>query len=216
MYKPTPLHNWTSHGADSFRYGAVGSKSLRSGNRHTTQQFAQSITILITLTDIASSFTLIPTGICMGTTDVRPKTQENESERIGRILREQKHGNRSFRIRAALAGNSRAHSTAQCRVQRTVQKGGKRTEKAIDATGALALQKFGAAIESVITPRTQKWHTLSNERFANDEEVQRYSGRFAIFSSASVMHRGLISPRNLMSIIFPRVHLGPAARSLIT
>ncbi len=42
MYKPTPLHNWTSHGADSFRYGAVGSKSLRSGNRHTTQQFAQS------------------------------------------------------------------------------------------------------------------------------------------------------------------------------
>ncbi len=26
----------------------------------------------------------------MGTTDVRPKTQENESERIGRILREQK------------------------------------------------------------------------------------------------------------------------------
>lgn len=54
------------------------------------------------------------------------------------------------------------------------QKGGKRTEKAIDATAGLALQKFGAAIESVLTPRTQKWHTLSNERFTDDDEVQAY------------------------------------------
>lgn len=103
------------------------------------------------------------------------KTQENESERIGRILREQKsmETDRSvFEQHWQEIAERILPRSAEFKGTR--QKGGKRTEKAIDATGALALQKFGAAIESVITPRTQKWHTLSNERFANDEEVQRY------------------------------------------
>lgn len=102
-------------------------------------------------------------------------TQENESERIGRILREQKsmETDRSvFEQHWQEIAERILPRSAEFKGTR--QKGGKRTEKAIDATGALALQKFGAAIESVITPRTQKWHTLSNERFANDEEVQRY------------------------------------------
>lgn len=102
-------------------------------------------------------------------------TQENESERIGRILREQKsmETDRSvFEQHWQEIAERILPRSAEFKGAR--QKGGKRTEKAIDATGALALQKFGAAIESVITPRTQKWHTLSNERFSDDEEVQRY------------------------------------------
>ncbi len=54
------------------------------------------------------------------------------------------------------------------------QDGTKRNEKAIDSTPILALERFAAAMESVITPRTQTWHGLQNERFADDNEVQRY------------------------------------------
>lgn len=38
--------------------------------------------------------------------------------------------------------------------------GDKRTEKVFDATAALALTRFGAAMESLLTPRTGKWHKL--------------------------------------------------------
>lgn len=54
------------------------------------------------------------------------------------------------------------------------QDGTKRNEKAIDSTPILALERFAAAMESVITPRTQTWHGLQNERFADDNEVQQY------------------------------------------
>ncbi|EOI1119956.1 portal protein [Klebsiella oxytoca] len=54
------------------------------------------------------------------------------------------------------------------------QDGSKRSEKAIDSTPILALERFAAAMESVITPRTQMWHGLQNERFADDNEVQEY------------------------------------------
>ena len=54
------------------------------------------------------------------------------------------------------------------------QDGTKRNEKAIDSTPILALERFAAAMESVITPRTQTWHGLQNERFADDNEVQKY------------------------------------------
>jgi hypothetical protein len=40
-------------------------------------------------------------------------------------------------------------------------KGEKRTEKMIDSTGGLALERFAAAMESMLTPRTQKWHRLT-------------------------------------------------------
>lgn len=38
--------------------------------------------------------------------------------------------------------------------------GMKRTQKMFDSTAPLALTKYGAAIASMITPRTQRWHTL--------------------------------------------------------
>lgn len=47
-----------------------------------------------------------------------------------------------------------------------VTPGAKRTEKIYDATAALALDRFGAAIESLLTPRASRWHSL---RSTNDE-----------------------------------------------
>jgi hypothetical protein len=38
--------------------------------------------------------------------------------------------------------------------------GEKRSTKIYDATAALALEKFAAAMESMLTPRSQKWHAL--------------------------------------------------------
>lgn len=38
--------------------------------------------------------------------------------------------------------------------------GAKRTQKMFDSTAPLALSKYGAAIASMITPRTQRWHGL--------------------------------------------------------
>jgi hypothetical protein len=54
--------------------------------------------------------------------------------------------------------------------------GEKRTEKMFDATAALALRKFATIIESLLTPRNQKWHKLvaEEEGLAEDDEVKRY------------------------------------------
>lgn len=38
--------------------------------------------------------------------------------------------------------------------------GDKRTQKVFDATSGLALERFAAAVESLLTPRGAKWHTL--------------------------------------------------------
>jgi Bacteriophage head to tail connecting protein len=38
--------------------------------------------------------------------------------------------------------------------------GEKRTREIFDATAALALERFSAALESMLTPRTQRWHRL--------------------------------------------------------
>ena len=39
-------------------------------------------------------------------------------------------------------------------------KGEKRTGKMLDSTAGLALERFAAAMESMLTPRTQRWHRL--------------------------------------------------------
>ena len=51
--------------------------------------------------------------------------------------------------------------------------GDKRTEKLYDATSALALERFAAAVESLLTPRGAKWHTLraSDPGLNEDPEV---------------------------------------------
>ena len=53
-------------------------------------------------------------------------------------------------------------------------KGSKRTSKMIDSTAGLALERFAAAMESMLTPRTQKWHRLkaSDPTLGKDTDVK--------------------------------------------
>lgn len=54
--------------------------------------------------------------------------------------------------------------------------GGKRTQFMFDATAPLALQRYGAAMESMLTPRTQRWHQLRsrNPELQKRQDVQEY------------------------------------------
>lgn len=54
--------------------------------------------------------------------------------------------------------------------------GDKHTEKVFDATAALALERFAAAMESMLTPRTQRWHKLKtqDERLNENHAVKAY------------------------------------------
>lgn len=55
-------------------------------------------------------------------------------------------------------------------------KGKQSLEKVFDATPGLALDRFKAAIHSLVTPRNQQWHELAaiNDDLKEDSEVQRY------------------------------------------
>jgi hypothetical protein len=57
--------------------------------------------------------------------------------------------------------------------------GAKRTERIYDATAALALERFAAAMESMLVPRMQRWHRLraSGERLSQNAEVRRWFDR---------------------------------------
>jgi len=54
--------------------------------------------------------------------------------------------------------------------------GEKRTQNMFDATPMLALRHFAAAMDSMITPRTQKWHTLtvSDPSLSENDAVKKY------------------------------------------
>lgn len=54
--------------------------------------------------------------------------------------------------------------------------GKKNTEFIVDSTAVLALQRFGAILDSLLTPRNQTWHRLrvSNEYLAKDRDVKLY------------------------------------------
>lgn len=54
--------------------------------------------------------------------------------------------------------------------------GDKRTEKIFDATAALALDRFASAMESMLTPRSSKWHDLryQNEDMNDHDIAKRY------------------------------------------
>lgn len=54
--------------------------------------------------------------------------------------------------------------------------GEKHTEKVFDATAGLALERFAAAMESMLTPRTQRWHKLRvpDESLNEDYEIREY------------------------------------------
>jgi hypothetical protein len=85
-------------------------------------------------------------------------------------------------------------------------RGNKRTSKMIDSTPALALERFAAAMESMLTPRTQKWHRLkaSDPTLGRDHEVklwfeaatdalfrQRYSPKANYASQQHEVYMGL-------------------------
>ena len=55
-------------------------------------------------------------------------------------------------------------------------KGERRTEKIFDAAPALALDRFAAAMHSLVTPRNQQWHSLRpmQPALAEDDEVKGY------------------------------------------
>lgn len=59
---------------------------------------------------------------------------------------------------------------------KAITQGGKRAEKVFDPTAALALTRFAAASESMLTPRTAKWHKLrvGDEDTDDSPVVQRY------------------------------------------
>ena len=52
--------------------------------------------------------------------------------------------------------------------------GEKHTEKIYDATACLALERFTASMESMLIPRTQRWHGLRSQRaeLKDDPEVR--------------------------------------------
>lgn len=54
--------------------------------------------------------------------------------------------------------------------------GTKRSYNMFDSTAALALEKFAAALESLLTPRAKKWHRLraSDEKLNDDPAVKRW------------------------------------------
>jgi hypothetical protein len=54
--------------------------------------------------------------------------------------------------------------------------GERRSDQIYDSTGALALEKFSAALESLLTPRQQRWHGLksSNDDLNEISEVKAY------------------------------------------
>jgi len=56
------------------------------------------------------------------------------------------------------------------------ESGGKRAQKIFDPTAALALEKFAAALESLLTPRATTWHRLktTQEELNNDEQVKAW------------------------------------------
>lgn len=55
-----------------------------------------------------------------------------------------------------------------------ITKGEKRTEQMFDSTAALGLERFAAAMESMLTPRNQKWHRLtpSDPNLIRDHRVK--------------------------------------------
>lgn len=54
--------------------------------------------------------------------------------------------------------------------------GDKRTEYMLDASAALGLERFAAAMESLLTPRQKRWHTLKpmDEELEDDSEVMEW------------------------------------------
>jgi hypothetical protein len=70
--------------------------------------------------------------------------------------------------------------------------GEKRQEKVFDATAGLALERFAAAMESMLTPRTMKWHklTVQDAELMDNVQVQAY-----LDEVTNILFRVRYSPR---------------------
>lgn len=57
--------------------------------------------------------------------------------------------------------------------------GQKKTQRQIDSTGAIALMRFAAILDSLLTPRNMMWHTLGsdNEKLNKDRQTRLYFER---------------------------------------
>ncbi len=90
----------------------------------------------------------------------------------------------------------------------TITRGEKRTEKMFDSTAALALERFAAAMESMLTPRNQKWHRLrpTDPRLANDHDVKLW-----FEDTADKLFRYRYSPRANYSSQQHEVYMGLGA-----
>lgn len=75
--------------------------------------------------------------------------------------------------------------------------GMKKTDRQIDASGMLALNRFGAIVDSLITPRNMTWHTLS----ASNDYVQKQRNVRLWFEQATrLLFKARYSPvANFMS-----------------
>jgi hypothetical protein len=62
-----------------------------------------------------------------------------------------------------------------------IQQGNKRTEKLFDSTAPLALDRFAAAMEGMLMPRTQKWHRLR----ASDPDLNKIPAVRRYFDEAN-------------------------------
>ncbi len=70
--------------------------------------------------------------------------------------------------------------------------GEKRTEKIFDSTPVLALERFAAAMESMLTPRTQRWHKLT----VKDPELNEYKPvRMYLDEVTDILFAARYSPR---------------------
>jgi len=74
----------------------------------------------------------------------------------------------------------------------TVQ-GQRRDQFTFDSTGSLALGRFAAAVESILTPRTQRWHTLSahDDKLDKMPRVRRYCEAWT-----DILFKARYSPRS--------------------
>lgn len=61
-------------------------------------------------------------------------------------------------------------------IDHMITPGEKKTEEIFDSTGLLALERFAAAMESILVPRNQTWHKLqsTNKDLNDDSEVKEW------------------------------------------
>lgn len=78
-------------------------------------------------------------------------------------------------------------------LNRDQMQGQRRDQFSFDSTGALAIGRFSAAVESILTPRTQKWHTM---RAADPELAKLTSVKKYCEQLTDTLFRARYSPRS--------------------